>query len=203
MISNEILKSIKKYQYFTVTIGVGNVVFDLNHLKESYLKSKRCLGYRLMLGNNRVIQEEDCAGYSRVVDLLPFQMESTLIHGLEQASMNITLKILDEIFNNIMNNPNRNPEQIKLINRHLISLIYLTASRKGISLAELEEDQAVLLKRVDDLDEVELMKDEIENLVSKYIRAKAAVDVREELFIVKNMKEYVYLHYNSYSRKLI
>lgn len=192
---NDILIFVKKYQYFTVTIGVGNVVYDLTGLKESYVKSRRCLGYRLILGSNRAIQEEDCAGHAEVVDLLPFQLESQLIHGLEQLSIRIIDGVLDEIYGIFMNIANRSPQQIMLINRHIISLIYLTASRKGIPVEAAVGDQFALLKKMDDLDHIELMKAEMKRIASSFIGAETLAGKSDEMAIVKNMKEYVYLHY--------
>ncbi|WP_313996850.1 response regulator [uncultured Paenibacillus sp.] len=96
-IAEDIRHSVETYLRFTVTVGIGRPVADLQELRQAYRSAVSALDYRLMLGTNRVISITDMEGRRSDGASLPTSCEKALIVGVKTGTREEVRRAIAEI----------------------------------------------------------------------------------------------------------
>lgn len=157
-LANNIKDSLQEYLQLSVTIGVGKKVDQLGKLTESYTMAYEAASQKLFLGKNQTITM-DCLE-TGTDNVYRFDMEKgqKLILSLRAADEKNMMKILDEVFDGLLNSRNSSSMYCHNICLNLI----LLASNLSIELDIFPEDERfkekTLMENLFRLETVEDMK---------------------------------------------
>ncbi len=129
--AKEITEAVKQYQYFTVTIGVGSIVTEWGRIVDSDGEARRSLDFRMELGNDRVISQNDCRSREEQFDLLSVGEETELLKlldGMNKAAFN---ESIDKLFGSLNKRQMQHSHKLGFLFRHICGLIFMMAARKG------------------------------------------------------------------------
>ncbi|RED85479.1 response regulator [Cohnella phaseoli] len=194
--AEEIAASVKQYQYFTVTIGMGDLVDELGRLNESNAQAGRSLDYRLELGNDRVIAPSDRKEREDRFDLLPVEEETELLKLLDGLNRPAFNERIDKLFGSLNGSRIRQPFQLGFLFRHICGLIFMMAARKGHSTSHLQEEQRAVHDQAEGMTQADEFRELLKSVADRYLlAADDAGDQGEKSSAVRKMREYVYAHY--------
>lgn len=190
-----IADAVKKYQYFTVTIGVGSLVHDLGRISESDAEARKCLDYRMELGNDRVISSADRTDRAEQFDLLPVEEETELLRLLDGMNKAAFHERIDKLFGALKQRQMMHSHKLKFLFRHICGLVFMMAARKGHSTTHLQEEQKVIYERLEGAEGADELRELLKETADRYLLTEEVTDYGEKMTVVRKMKEYVYAHY--------
>jgi len=97
----EIRLSAEKYLRFTITIGLGNISYDISAVSDSYKNALSALDYRLLQGDNRIIFIEDIECLQKNRFLFDENSERALITSIKTGSEKDAERLIEDMFTDI------------------------------------------------------------------------------------------------------
>lgn len=192
----EIRQNVQRFLKVTVTIGVGNVFYDVVSVSRSYEDAVTALDYKLFMGNNKVIFIEDIEPKSRNRIIFDEIKEHSLASSIKLGSMEEVEATIDTLFEKVNDfNTSYKDYQVYLI--EILTTILKTARNSDADIDEIFGTNHNLfseLTRKSNKEEVISWLKEISILVMKHI-AKNRQDTCE--LIVEQAKNYVAENYHS------
>ena len=113
------LEEIKRNYNVRVTVGIGNVVFNLNDISLSYMGAKSALRHKYILGGNRVINISQFDQNGNKSLLYPVEREKLLAEYI-MAGDDKALKLAENIFDDIAEGNQDNLKRIAFTAGQLI-----------------------------------------------------------------------------------
>jgi Response regulator containing CheY-like receiver domain and AraC-type DNA-binding domain len=93
-----------KLQYGTsISIGIGEQVYEVLRIHESYCQCLESLKYKMYFGNGKVIFYKDIKQTEYTVPVLQLYERDKLIDGLKMRNPSMVQQCLDDMFTNIRN----------------------------------------------------------------------------------------------------
>lgn len=190
----EIRQSMEKYLKFTVSIGVGNVCYDLSCLNQSYQNAVSALDYRVILGNNRVICMED---------IEPRCAERTVFDELKKHALASCIKVgtikeisdtVDSLFEGIAHTgASLKDYQIYLLG--MLTTILNVAMSSDIDMEEVFGSSCNLFVELYNFNDTKSVRDWIVEICAKVMNRIVRDRQNTCRLIVEKAKEYAMRHY--------
>lgn len=89
--------------YFQVTFscGIGNIVTDLEGIKESYHKADIAYNHRLVTGYNKIISYDSLNFVKESEQLYPYVLEKNILNAIKSMQNNLMTSCINDFFNSI------------------------------------------------------------------------------------------------------
>ena len=94
----EIRYSIEKYMKITVSIGIGNLVNNIEEISNSYKNALISLNYRFIIGNNKLIYIDDLEPQNLIKIEFDEKKEELLLTSIKFGSKQDVCNTIEELF---------------------------------------------------------------------------------------------------------
>ncbi len=180
----------------TVTLGIGRVYRDIEHLHFSYEDALRALEYKFYTDGNQVIHIDDVIPYDERIHSYPYTAEKKLITSFRIADRDHAMQQLKVLLDELLSKTNNNPLLLKTRLLQLLLVLSHQAIESGADpdqVSKLDLTCAQELESKENLYELrEWMETKVEQLIGLIRESRSQ---RQE----KTMKKVVeYIHQNYY-----
>lgn len=180
----------------TVTIGIGRVYREIEHLHLSYEDALRALEYKLYTDGNQVIHIDDVIPYDERVHTYPYTQEKKLITSFRIGDREPALQQLEVVLNELLSNRNSNPILLKTWLLQLLLVLSRQAIESGAdpeAVGKLDLTCAQQLESKENLNELrKWMVVKVEQLIGLIRESRGQ---RQEN-TMKKVVDYIHQHYH-------
>lgn len=195
-LSEEIRQSIQKYLKFTVTIGIGLVIKNLNNISESYKGAVSALDYRFVVGKNHVISINDMESKAESRQVYNRDWQKKLVSGIKTGMTKEISKLIEGAMKNLKTTY-VSMDRCHIQIQQVIFLIISSLNELGIYEAEIFGESFTPFTEIygfKTLDQVEEWLKELCNKICLYISGR-----RNDFCKVQALKaeEYIRVNYQN------
>lgn len=141
----------------TVSAGIGGVYEGIEHLPQTYQEAHKALRYRMVLGNNSLIDIADIR--SIVSDFhVPAGMEKQLLNSVELGEQAEIVATLDRFFQAMERHEGCQPEYISNACVTVLAMARSSLLSYGVPAEELEGMESLRLSRLEDCLDLDVMQ---------------------------------------------
>lgn len=192
----EIRQNIEKYMKFTVTIGIGTLCSELAELSSSFKSAVAALGYRFVLGNNRIIYIGDLEPESFSKIVFDDKKEQLLSSGIKTGQKEDVEKAVEDIFKQISGEKSSfNDYQVYLL--EVLSVIIKITKGLNIDTKEVFGANSNLFTDTFQFTSVSEVKEWVKELCNKIMNHVSDRRVNSCKLFVEKAKTYILEHYNN------
>lgn len=147
-------QSVEKYLKLTVSIGIGRMQREIQHVSDSFQEALTALDYRFLLGKNNIISIHDVE-YGQGVDKLTYnEWEKKLLSAMRMGNCNNISQVLDDWIKDLKSSVSSVNKCYGSIQKFYVSLMNLVAET-GFDEAEVfgayPFPQITLMKTIDEV----------------------------------------------------
>lgn len=132
----EICICINKYLNFTVTIGVGTIKDSLTMINQSSNEANAAIGYRNIVGNNRLIYINDIESHRITKQTVDFAHGKKLLNVIKMGNLEELKQLYQEIIEEI-EKEQLTLEQMRIWGMMLIFNLYRDVESMGVNVSEI------------------------------------------------------------------
>ncbi len=127
---NENLAQDVIYQQMELTIGLGNVVTELDKLKESYKRSEYALQQRLLAGTNKVLEFDKELSTSISDSQIFYDFNQSFLTSVSNLDLEAVIRNLDILKRNLLERPETTGHEILQMTKEVCN-VYLLCMRSN------------------------------------------------------------------------
>ncbi|WP_198543899.1 helix-turn-helix domain-containing protein [Petroclostridium xylanilyticum] len=136
VIAANIKDEVEKHFPFTITLGVGRMYKDIINIKLSYNEAVNALKYKLYQGKNEIIDIDDIEPQSKELYYYDSEKEKLLINNLKVGQQREVEILIDELFQEILDNRNVSYTYVQQVFIRIISSIVELIINLGMTVDE-------------------------------------------------------------------
>lgn len=122
----------KEHYHFTVSVGIGRTCEDLLIVRNSYHEASFALEYRIIRGNDSILDFDDIKVTHQFVNYYTLEDEKSVIDYLKRGEMDGIVQILDAVVQKL-NDSFPSPETIHCVFFEIISTAIQVVDKTGIT----------------------------------------------------------------------
>ena len=131
-ICEKIINTFKTSMGYSVTIGIGRAVSEIESIHLSYRKAVKALEHKILFGGGRVIEYRDIFDNGIRTIILDRRMEKDILESFEKTDFTISQKIIEQVAA-LINIEGFTIDDLREFNYNLIELVYRILNKAGIS----------------------------------------------------------------------
>jgi len=158
VIAANIKDEIKKHFPFTVTLGIGRMYKDIINIKLSYNEAVNALKYKLYQGKNEIISIDDIGPQSEELYYYDSEKERFLLNNLKVGQMREVEILIDELFQEILDNRNVSYTFVQQVFIRIVSSIVELIINLGMTVEEVFGSEYNLYEQLSGKETIEDIK---------------------------------------------
>jgi two-component system, response regulator YesN len=194
----EIIDAIRKYFKFSVSISMGDILYSINDIADSYKTLKEYSKYRLFYGYECILDGDKIKAHASKSELYPFDVEKKLMDALQLCNDKLIQKQIDE-FVKLMQTVNYF-QAVTYFNQIIFSII-----KHFDSIIKLEEDSfKSYFDVINHMNQSETMDDLVQIITGLCIKISKRLDQKNNSFnaqkhkkIIDDVKTYIQINYSN------
>lgn len=193
----EKVKDLIKEKYpFSMTFALGREYENIQDIKRSYKEAQKALKYKLYQGNNQIIDYNNIEKITEEPYFYKNQNEKILINSIKAGQSNETQKILENIFNDIMENPKTTRMYIHQFFMRLLDSILNIINEMNISLEKIFGDDINLYKELTEKETISDIHKWMSDICDLVIDEINKMEISKSDYNKEKIIEYIEANYN-------
>lgn len=193
----EKVKDLIKEKYpFSMTFALGREYENIQDIKRSYKEAQKALKYKLYQGNNQIIDYNNIEKITEEPYFYKNHNEKILINSIKAGQSNETQKILENIFNDIMENPKTTRMYIHQFFMRLLDSILNIINEMNISLEKIFGDDINLYKELTEKETISDIHKWMSGICDLVIDEINKMEISKSDYNKEKIIEYIEANYN-------
>ncbi|WNR45265.1 helix-turn-helix domain-containing protein [Paenibacillus roseipurpureus] len=167
-VADLIRNSVEEALKVTVTIGVGRHYNKMGDIHHSYKEAQEALAYKLIMGNNVVISNDDIEKPNEMELHRFYGLTNHVVAALEQADQAKLKQTISHLFEQLTQK-NVKPDMIKQLTIHLVMGSLNTITSKGYDILQFLERPNYIYEDMHLCESIEQIQAYLEGLLSQLI----------------------------------
>ncbi len=202
-ICDEIISYINKFLDTSISIGIGRCVKNLIQLNLSYKDSLSALQFKFYTGQNSILNIDDIncmtdvdSAYKIPENADTSIVEAELSNCIKLGNKELAIKILDNIFDNILSSNNASISYVQSLCVELVFIISRSSSELDDNISGLVGSRTETINQIYSMSTIYELKEYLQNLIIKVTEHFSSKYIQKNTNIINKVKDIIEKHYS-------
>lgn len=193
----EKIKFLIKEKYpFTMTFALGRIYGNIKNIKSSFKEAQKSLKYKLYKGNDEIIDYNDIEETSEELYFYKNEKEKALINNIKIGQKDEVFKLLNQLFDEIMENPKTTRMYAHQFFMRIIDSIISIIIEMNIQLDNVFGENHNLYKELNEKETISDINNWMHHICSLVVDNVNKINITKSEFNTKKVIEYITANYD-------